>query len=183
MRLANKSNFFLLNYDPDQSLWLYFQLGNVWLLFLRYILWERKIYVWKRTFHLFLIFKRQDKNLTSLEIIFFFFNFGISKSVRLLILLPLPLLLKYGFLISVIPRIYSLSLFKISNMQNLIQKVNQASLMWPDVLFKSQFKFWMQKLELGFSFPCVYKYSIGTTLILRKNYAHILLKMFYSKRV
>ena len=113
---------------------------------------------------------------------FFFFNFGSSKSVRLLILPPLPLLLKYGFLISVIPRIYSLSLFKISNMQNLIQKVNQATLMWPDVSFKSQFKFWMQKLELGFSFPCVYKYSIGTTLILRKNYAHILLKMFYSKR-
>ena len=70
---------------------------------------------------LFVIFKRQDKKLYFFEKKnTYFLNFGISKSLRLLFLLPLPLLLKYGFLISFISRIYPLSLFKISNMQNLI---------------------------------------------------------------
>ena len=102
--------------------------------------------------------KDKIKNFTSLKRKnTYFLNFGISKSLRLLILLPLPLLLKYGFLISFISRIYPLSLFKISNMQNLIYKVNHASLMRPDVSFKSQFKFWMQKLEFRVFFSlCIW---------------------------
>ena len=118
--------------------------------------WFFKVYFMaKRKFesiphlHLFVIFKRQDKKFYSFQKKknIYFFNFGISKSLRLLILLPLHLFLKYGFLISFISRVYPLSLFKISNMQHLIQKVNHATLVRPDVSFKSQFKFWMQKLE------------------------------------
>ena len=66
---------------------------------------------------LFVIFKDKIKNFTSLKRKNIF---GISKSLRLLILLPRHLPLKYRFLISFISRIYPLSLFKISNMQNLI---------------------------------------------------------------
>lgn len=51
--------------------------------------------------------------------------------------------------------------------------------MGPDVSFKSQFKFWMQKLEFRVFFSlCITSYTN-----LRKNYAHtVLLRMFYSKR-
>lgn len=51
--------------------------------------------------------------------------------------------------------------------------------MRPDVSFKSQFKFWMQKLEFRVFFSlCITSYTN-----LRKNYAHtVLLRMFYSKR-